>query len=330
VAVLDMQLDQSDQYHSMEGMLKSLAIQSNRYLSTWLQWSLARPNSAFRDEMVMIDQVENEGKIVRKVPYLELPAAVSGKTWLPKESWLADFCRAEKGLGRKVLVYVRQTGTRDIQDRILQSLESAGLRATILSSSVNPRQREAWIEKRADSLDVLICNPKLVETGLDLVQFSSIVFAEIEYSLYTLWQALRRVWRLGQTKPVKAIFSVYNGSMEARALALMGAKMKASQLLYGDEVGGAIVPEDDGDFLTQLARDVLKGAKLDDLQSLFADESRVSHNPLGCPTMPSAPMPMMQLTLQTWNQWAEDHNYAKKPSKRNEKLVSSQNQTTLW
>jgi hypothetical protein len=214
------------------------------------------------------------------------------------------------------LVYVRQTGTRDIQDRIQESLEASGLRATILSGSVNPRKREEWIAKRCDSLDVLICNPKLVETGLDLVQFSSIVFAEIEYSLYTLWQALRRVWRLGQTKPVKAIFSVYDGTLEARALSLMGRKMRAAQLLYGDEVSGAIVPEDDGDFLTQLAQDVLKGAKLDDLQSLFADDSRVSHNPMGCPTLPSAPIPVLQFTLQTWQQWAEERNFQIHSNKR--------------
>jgi hypothetical protein len=30
--------------------------------------------------------------------------------------------------------------------------------------------------------------------------------------------------------------------MEAQALALMGRKMRAAQTLYGDEVGGAIVP----------------------------------------------------------------------------------------
>jgi hypothetical protein len=84
--------------------------------------------------------------------------------------------------------------------------------------------------------------------------------------------------------------------------------MRAAQLLYGDEVGGAIVPEDDGDFLTQLARDILKGAKLDDLQSLFADDSRVSHSPLGCPTMPSASMPVVQLTFQSWEQWANERN----------------------
>ena len=93
---------------------------------------------------------------------------------------------------------------------------------------------------------------------------------------------------MGQTQPVKAIFSVYNSALESAALALMGKKMKAAQLVYGDEVGGAIVPEDDGDFLTQLARDVLDGAKLTDLQTLFADDLQVSHNPMGSLTTPSA------------------------------------------
>ena len=52
---------------------------------------------------------------------------------------------------------------------------------------------------------------------------------------------------------MKAIFSVYSTAMEATALALMGRKMKAAQLVYGDEVGGAIVPEEEGDFVRRMA-----------------------------------------------------------------------------
>jgi len=290
VVALDMLDDQGQQYHSMDRSLKQLAIQSSRYLSTWLQWTLARPNSAFRDEVVVVDEVDDgNGKNVRKVPLMELPAInPNGHKWLPKENWLADFCKVEKQQGRKVLVYVRQTGTRDIQDRVMMPLQANGLRVSILSGNVDPRKREEWIAKRVNTIDVLICNPRLVETGLDLVQFSTVVFFEIEYSLYTLWQSVRRVWRLGQTQPVKAIFSVYSSAMEATALALMGKKMKAAQLVYGDEVGGAIVPDEEGDFLTQLARDVLEGAKLSDLQTLFADDLQVSHNPMGSLTAPSA------------------------------------------
>ena len=72
--------------------------------------------------------------------------------------------------------------------------------------------------------------------------------------------------------------------MEALALALIGCKMRAAQTLYGDEVGGVIVPVEEDDFITELARDVLHGAELDDVQSLFADEMWVSNSPRSCLT----------------------------------------------
>ncbi|GAP21878.1 DUF6094 domain-containing protein [Leptolinea tardivitalis] len=319
VVALDMLDDQGRQYHSMDSGLKQLAVQSSRYLSTWLQWSLARPNSAFRDEVVVVDEMDGEnGKSVRKVPLMELPAInPNGHKWLPKENWLADFCKLERQQGRKVLIYVRQTGTRDIQDRVQMPLQANGLRVSILGGNVDPRKREEWIAKRVNTIDALICNPRLVETGLDLVQFSTVVFFEIEYSLYTLWQSVRRVWRLGQTQPVKAIFSVYSTAMEATALALMGKKMKAAQLVYGDEVGGAIVPEEEGDFLTQLARDVLDGAKLSDLQTLFADDLQVSHNPMGSLTTPSAVI-ITGPKVMTWDDWVSQKTVVVRRTRRKE------------
>ncbi len=325
VVALDMLDDQGQQYHSMDSSLKQLAVQSSRYLSTWLQWSLARPNSAFRDEVVVVDEVDGEdGKSVRKVPLMELPAInPNGHKWLPKENWLADFCKLEKQQGRKVLIYVRQTGTRDIQDRVQMPLQANGLRVSILGGNVDPRKREEWIAKRVNTIDALICNPRLVETGLDLVQFSTVVFFEIEYSLYTLWQSVRRVWRLGQTQPVKAIFSVYSTAMEATALALMGRKMKAAQLVYGDEVGGAIVPEEEGDFLTQLARDVLDGAKLSDLQTLFADDLQVSHNPMGSLTKPSAAI-VPSPKVMTWDDWVSQKMVIVRRTRRKEVVPEGQ------
>ncbi len=336
VVTLDMLDDQEQQYQSMDGSLKQLAIQSSRYLSTWLQWSLARPNSAFRDEVVMVDEVEGEdGNSARKVPLMELPAInPNGHKWLPKEDWLASFCKAEKQQERKVLVYVRQTGTRDIQDRVQLPLQSVGLRVAILGGNVDPRKREDWILKRVNSIDALICNPLLVETGMDLVSFATIVYFEINYSLYSLWQSLRRVWRLGQTKPVKAVFSIYSSTMEAKALSLIGRKMKAAQLLFGDEVSGAIVPEEDGDFLMQLARDVLNGTKLADLQTLFADEMQVSNSLLGCPTETSPLMVPVLPTSQTWDEWLRQHSIGglKPYSGRNNKQrnMDQPGQLSIW
>jgi hypothetical protein len=93
--------------------------------------------------------------------------------------------------------------------------------------------------------------------------------------------------------------------MEAQALALMGRKMRAAQLLYGDNVGGAIVPVEEGDFITELAREVLRGAELDDLQSLFTDEMRVSNSPMGCPTEVSPVLVPVLPASQTMGRVAE-------------------------
>ena len=330
VVTLTMTDEQGGQYRSMAKKLRDLAIKNRRYLSSWLQWTLARPNSAFRDEVVEIDEVDRKGEFVRRKQLMELPAVVDDET-MPKESWLVDFCRSERQQGRKVLIYLRQTGTRDIQDRILKILRDGGVRAEVLTSGINPRKREEWIAKRVFGLDALVVNPKLVATGLDLIAFSSVVFLEIEYSLYVLWQSLRRVWRLGQTKSVKAVFSVYNDTMESRALALIGAKMKAAQLLYGDNVGGAIVPEEDGDILMKLAREALESADLPDLQSLFADEVVVSNSPLGCPTAPSAPLPVPDMPKAvSWSDWMTQKGVVGRSANRSRSKKMTQNQVSLF
>lgn len=282
---------QAQQYASMDHTLRALALDDPRYLSTWLQWSLARPNSGFRAEVVEKVHRDEDGRPLKTTQLATLPAVggptVAGEQLLPKESWLVDFCRAEKAARRKTLVYCRQTAGRDIQPHLQALLEARGLRVDILYSKVATRKREAWINQRADGIDVLICNPTLVETGLDLIQFANVVFYEIDYDLFKITQAMRRVWRLGQTQPVKVIFTLYTDTLEEQAVRLMGKKMRAAQLLYGDEVGGAIVPDDDGNFLTELARSVLQGHQLPDLRTLFAASDQVTLSPLGSLTAAS-------------------------------------------
>ncbi len=291
VAMVQMGGEQAAQYFAMESKLRKKARKHSAYLSTWLQWALGRPNSGFRDEEVTKNWYDDDGEVEEVEHICSLPAVVHGDGLLPKEEWLIDFVRSEAKAGRKVIVYARQTGTRDVQPRLKRVLEDADLRVEVLTSGISTRKREKWVEKHAPAMDVLICNPRLVETGLDLVQFATVVFYEINYSLYTMWQAMRRVWRLGQQKPVKVVFAAYAGTLEADALALMGKKMKAAQLLYGDDVGGAIVPEEDGNFLTQLARSVLEGRELPDLKTLFADGKQETTSPMGSPTAASPQLP---------------------------------------
>lgn len=242
-------------------------------VSVWLNAALNRPDAMFREEQIWFNRrTAGRGRYaVRQRELVKDLPAVTGEL-LPKETWLLETCTAEKRAGRKVLVYVRQTGERDIQPRLVELLQAQGLRVAILKPSLAPAKRATWIKHHADKVDVLLTNSRLVEVGLNLTMFQTGIFYEIEWSLYVLWQAMRRLYRPGATRPVTMYFPVYEGALEETALNLIGAKMKAAQMFYGDEVGGALVEEDDGDLLNALVRQALGGVAVGRAESLFMPE----------------------------------------------------------
>src|SRR3546814_14208975 len=69
-------------------------------------------------------------------------------------------------------------------------LEQEGFKVAVLRASVDASQREDWIAEQIDrGIDVLITNPELVKTGLDLLEFPTIVFLQSGWNVYTLQQA---------------------------------------------------------------------------------------------------------------------------------------------
>jgi hypothetical protein len=111
------------------------------------------------------------------------------------------------------------------------------------------------------------------------------------------------VWRLGQTKPVKVYYPVYNGFpgtpvMEDLCLRLIGQKMAAAQLLYGNDVAGAIVPDMDDNLVVQLVNAIKSGkaAEMERVDSLFGFDDRTTGSPVGSPTRMSRP-------LLSWEEW---------------------------
>ncbi len=72
-----------------------------------------------------------------------------------------------------MLVYATHTGTRDITERMEQFLSQHGFKVAVLKAdTVAPDRRESWVDERVkQGVDVLVCHPRLVQTGLDLVDF---------------------------------------------------------------------------------------------------------------------------------------------------------------
>jgi len=155
-------------------------------------------------------------------------------------------------------------------------LKTAVLRAA-------PNKREGWIEKQvAAGVDVIISHPKKVETGIDLLDFPTIVWMSPHYSVYTVLQASRRSWRIGQTKPVKVYYFAYANTIQEQALYLVAAKVAAAQHVNGDTVADdsgqkAGLAELNGiagnDIVATLARIVTGDVKVNtqSLQQAFAN-----------------------------------------------------------
>ena len=152
----------------------ALAKGSKRLLAAYLQTLLAYPDGCTRGETVFDPR---SGDVIVAVPPL------SEEKLYPKEKALVDLVAAERMAGRRVLVYVTHTGTRDITERMGEILTRHGFKVAVMKAdAVAPDRREAWVADRVkEGVDVLVCHPRLVQTGLDLVDFPTIVWFETEF-----------------------------------------------------------------------------------------------------------------------------------------------------
>jgi hypothetical protein len=193
----------------------------------------------------------------------------------PKEQALLDICRREVQAGNQVWVYCQMTGKRDIQPRLKQILSEAGFRVAIMQSkSVKSRDRLDWIKKEGKRADIVISHPQLVQTGLDFFgkgdathNFNAIAFYQTGYNPFTMQQAARRAWRIGQSKDCRVYYLRYQSTMQQRAMALMARKMAAMMALDGRlSVEGLAGMADDESAAMALARSISNNIETADIQ----------------------------------------------------------------
>ena len=237
-----------------KALADALKVGSKRLLATYLQTLLAYPDGCTRGETVFDPQTGN--------PLVQVPP-LSEERLYPKEKALVDLVAAERPEGRRVLVYATHTGTRDITGRMDDILTRHGFRVAVMKAdAVAPDRREAWVaEKVKQGIDVMICHPRLVQTGLDLIDFPTICWYETDYSVYVMRQASRRSWRIGQTRPVKVVFMSYRNTLQADALKLVAKKLQSSLAVEGElpEDGLAAYGDDGDDLMMALARKIVSG-----------------------------------------------------------------------
>jgi len=174
--------DQKAAYSRLSSVLTArlkmdLARGDNTLLGVVINVLLRWPDTAFRPESVTHPRTRELLHFVGSV--------IDEDELAPKEEEMIRICKEEKAQGRRCLVYTIYTGGQDIASRYKRVLEQTGLKAAVLRSTVDTSKREDWIADQVDrGIDVLICNPELVKTGLDLLDFPTILFMQSGYNVY--------------------------------------------------------------------------------------------------------------------------------------------------
>ena len=253
---IDMEPDQKEAHRSFQEELlaelrAALNQGSKRLLGVYLQALLGYSDSPWVQETI---KDKESGRILAESAPLEEDHLY------PKEKELLRICDEAKRNARKTVVYCVHTETRDITERLKKILDEAGLEAEVLKATkVKAGDRENWINSFKGN--VLITHPRNVQTGLDLIEFPEVVWYQQDYSVYTLRQASRRSWRIGQKEPVSVHHLYYKGTIQEKAITLNVKKLRAALLTEGELIEGKLVEEVEEDGLIALAKTIISRAQ---------------------------------------------------------------------
>ena len=254
--------DMREAYRELEDHIRE-ALKKHRgnrsVLSTMLNTLLVYPDHPYG--LGTLYGTEFDGELKRKVRFViaetrDLPQ----ESLYSKERRLLQEIKMELAEGRRCQVFAVYTHKHDVTAHLQKILSDEGIRSAVLRASVDTSKREAWYAKQVkNGVQVVIAHPKLVETGLDLLDFPTIIFYESGYSLHTLRQASRRSWRIGQRWPVRVKFICQEGTMQTACLRHMGKKLLVALTMEGKFAGEGLqnIDEDD-DMLSAMARELVE------------------------------------------------------------------------
>lgn len=126
-----------------------------------------------------------------------------------KEEKLIGIVKENLEENRGCIVYNHYTGMYRQNERLQKILAKEGITAEILDTNVSSAKRFEWLEKQKKlGTKVLIMNMSLVQVGLDLLEWSSIIYYQLNDDINVLRQAGGRNWRIGQSRNCRIYYLV--------------------------------------------------------------------------------------------------------------------------
>jgi SNF2 family DNA or RNA helicase len=268
-------------YRQTEEKLKDAVAQllrrgNHQLLSGMLHALLAYPDYPY--DWKTIGYVDGSGGPHGRFVPVTMPPTLDRATLWPKERKLLEILAEEKDQGRQVWTFCTYTNSHPVLGRLEEVIRNAGHTVKVLDAGKVPtRGRSAWIARNAPGVDVVISHPQPVRTGLTLFDaygahnFPTLIFYQCGYDLFTLRQASRRSWRIGQRHPCRVYYLYYRETMQARAMGLMAQKLDASLALEGQfsAEGLAAMSADSGSLAMELAKSLIENIDFGDAERVW-------------------------------------------------------------
>ena len=180
---------------------------------------------------------DKEGRILKKLTAPAFPEAYE----TAKERTVVELVKERLKQERRVIIYTNYTQEYQTNQRLQKVLTQHSIDSVILDGRVSTDKRFDWLEQQTKlGTKVIICNQRLVEVGLDLLSFPTIIFWQMSDDINTVRQSAKRAHRLGQNRHCEVLYLVNDKTQQmAQFQRIMSRRVSA--LL----VEGAIERSDD-------------------------------------------------------------------------------------
>lgn len=215
-------------------------------LSQMLQFSLSYPDKPYGVPDIL--SPTNGSCVVSPDSYSVLSQVDEFESLSSKEKKVIEIVRSEQAENRNVFIYAEYTGspttcvTYRLKEIIERHCKLKGKVAILESTSPSASEREAWMRKMASKgIRVFITNPRCVATGLDFCfkengiayNYPTLIFYQMGYSLFTIWQASRRHYRLNQTKECRTYYMAWSATAQEAVISMIAEKQAATSAIQG-------------------------------------------------------------------------------------------------
>lgn len=225
--------DHYDEYKKFHSSLYNACWSLQRDLGT-AAWSKFNPSLLnYADQPTLGMSVVFKGKDGSILKHITAPAFPESYE-TAKERKLIEITLKRLAQNRRVIIYTNFTQEYRTNQRLLKLLKRNGIDSVILDGKISSDQRFEWLEQQTiKGTKVIITNQRLVEVGLDLLAFPTIIFWQMNDDINTVRQAAKRAHRLGQHLHCEVLYLVNDKTQQMAQFQQLMSRRVAALLVEG-------------------------------------------------------------------------------------------------